>query len=59
MRHFALVLLFIVALPATAEAPTARLRFKCAEDKLLLEVTVTKAGTYYFQTPSSLCGPSV
>jgi YD repeat-containing protein len=59
MRHFALVLLFIVALPATAEAPTARLRYKCDGEHLMLEVTVPKAGSYYFQTPAALCGPSV
>jgi hypothetical protein len=59
MRHFALVLLILVALPATANAPVARMRFKCVDDKMLLEFTATKAGTFYFETPSSLCGPSI
>jgi hypothetical protein len=61
MRHIVLGFLITVALPATAQAPEAQLRYKCVGDKLHIEVAVRTAvaGTFHFVTPAYLCGPSI
>ena len=57
MRHFVLTLLFTVALPATAEAP--QMRYMCQVDKLIVQISVQKAGVYTMVFPSDVCGPSI
>ena len=57
MRHFVLGFLFTVALPATAEAP--QMRYMCQVDKLIVQISVQKAGVYTMVFPSDVCGPSI
>jgi hypothetical protein len=59
MRHFALVLLITVALPATAQAPEAKMRYMCRDDRLIVQIAVPKKGVYTMVFPSDVCGPSV
>jgi hypothetical protein len=59
MRHIALVLLILVALPATAEAPTAQMRYACKDAHLIVQILVQEAGLYTIVLPSAACGPSV
>ena len=59
MRHFVLTLLFTVALPATAQAPEAQMRYMCRDSQLIVQIAVPKEGIYTMVFPSDVCGPSV
>jgi hypothetical protein len=59
MRHIVLGFLIFVALPATAEAPTAQMRYMCKDSQLIVQILVQEAGLYTVVLPSAVCGPSV
>lgn len=59
MRHFVLGFLITVALPATATAPEASMKYACYQDKLYIQIHVPKSGQYNIVIPAAVCGPSV
>jgi hypothetical protein len=59
MRSIILSLCALVALPATAEAPEAQMRYGCKDDKLIIQIGVPKPGVYTIILPSAVCGPVV
>lgn len=59
MRSIVLSLAALVAVPATAQAPEAQMRYACQGTQLIVQIYAPQEGIYTMFFPSNVCGPSV